>query len=101
MLGFPLNLVIAYLYGFWSSRKTIILLAALTAAALTAAALFGFVIAGDAVATNKPLLYGLLIVPIWGISSLAAATVAYASDPTRIRSRGTGLVSAARGSAAC
>lgn len=92
LLGFPLNLVIAYLYGFWSSRKTIILLAALTAAAL-----FGFVIAGNSVATNKPLLYGLLIVPIWGISSLTAATVAYASEvyPTRIRSRGTGLASAA------
>jgi putative MFS transporter len=27
LLGFPLNLPIAYLYGFWSSRKTIILLA--------------------------------------------------------------------------
>jgi MFS transporter, putative metabolite:H+ symporter len=92
LLGFPLNLVIAYLYGFWSSRKTIILLAAVTAAAL-----FGFVIAGNEVATNKALLYGLLIAPIWGISSLTAATVAYASEvyPTRIRSRGTGLASAA------
>lgn len=92
LLGFPLNLVIAYLYGFWSSRKTIILLAALTAVAL-----FGFVIAGNEVATNRALLYGLLIVPIWGISSLTAATVAYASEvyPTRIRSRGTGLASAA------
>jgi MFS transporter, putative metabolite:H+ symporter len=92
LLGFPLNLVIAYLYGFWSSTKTIMLLAALTAAAL-----FGFVIAGNEVATNRPLLYGLLVIPIWGISSLTAAAVAYASEvyPTRIRSRGTGLASAA------
>ncbi len=92
LIGFPLNFPIAYLYGFWSSKKTIMLMAALTAAAL-----FGFVIAGNSVATNKPLLYGLLIVPIWGISSLTAVAVAYASEvyPTRIRSRGTGLAAGA------
>ncbi len=91
-IGFPLNFPIAYLYGFWSSRKTIILMASLTAAAL-----FGFMAAGNSVAHNKPLLYGLLIVPIWGISSLTAVAVAYASEiyPTRVRSRGTGLAAGA------
>jgi putative MFS transporter len=38
----------------------------------------------------------LLIVPIWGISSLIAVTAAYAAEiyPTRIRARGTGLAAA-------
>jgi len=92
LIGFPLNFPIAWLYGFWSGRKTIILMAAITAAAL-----LGFVVAGDSVATNKPLLYLLLIVPIWGISSLTAVLVAYASEiyPTRVRSRGTGLAAGA------
>ena len=92
MIGFPLNFPIAYLYGIWSSKKTIILMSALTSAAL-----FGFVIAGNDVATNRVLLYGLLVVPIWGISSLTAVAVAYASEvyPTRIRSRGTGLAAGA------
>jgi putative MFS transporter len=92
VLGFPLNFPIAWLYGFWSSKKTIMLMAALTAAAL-----FGFVGYGNSLATHTALLKFLLIVPIWGISSLIAVTVAYASEvyPTRIRSRGTGLAAGA------
>lgn len=91
LIGFPLNFPIALLYGFWSSRKTIMLMASMTAAALG-----GFVVAGDGVADNSTLLHVLLIVPIWGISSLTAVTAAYASEiyPTRIRARGTGLASA-------
>ena len=92
LIGFPLNFVVAWLYGFWSSRKTIVLLAGLTAAALT-----GFVIAGDRVADDATLLHALLIVPIWGISSLTAILAAYSSEiyPTRIRSRGAGLAAGA------
>jgi putative MFS transporter len=92
LIGFPLNFPIALLYGFWSSKKTIILMAGTSAAAL-----FGFVIAGNSVAHNKVLLYTLLIVPIWGISSLTAVLASYASEvyPTRIRSRGTGLAAGA------
>ena len=91
LIGFPLNFPIALLYGFWSSRKTIMIMAALTAAAL-----LGFAVAGERVAENSTLLYVLLIVPIWGISSLTAVTAAYASEiyPTRIRARGTGLTAA-------
>ena len=91
LIGFPLNFPIAFLYGFWSSRKTIILMASLTAAALV-----GFVFAGERVAEDGALLHVLLIVPIWGISSLTAVTAAYASEiyPTRIRARGTGLAAA-------
>jgi putative MFS transporter len=92
LMGFPLNFPIAYLYGFWSSRKTIILMASVTAAAL-----LGFVVAGNDIVSNRPLLYALLILPIWGTSSLTAVLIAYASEvfPTRVRSRGTGLAAGA------
>ena len=88
LIGLPLNFLVAWLYGFWSSRKTIVLLAGLTAAAL-----LGFAVLGDRVAEDRILLYALLIVPIWGISSVTAVLVAYSSEvyPTRVRSRGTGL----------
>lgn len=92
LIGFPLNFPVAWAYGFWSSRKTIVLMASATALAL-----FGFVFAGDSVVSNRPLLYVLLIVPIWGISSLTAVVAAYAAEvyPTRIRTRGAGLAAGA------
>ncbi|MFN2390002.1 MAG: MFS transporter [Actinomycetota bacterium] len=92
LLGFPATFLIAWLYGFWSSRKTMILLGLVTAASLA-----GFVFAGDAVVDNRAQLYALLVVPITGISSILAVLVAYASEtfPTRIRARGTGLAAGA------
>jgi MFS transporter, putative metabolite:H+ symporter len=92
LIGFPLNFVIAWMYGFWSSKKTIILLSALTAAAL-----FGFVLAGNAIVQNRALLYLLLVVPIWGISSVVAVLSVYAAEiyPTRVRSRGSGFAAGA------
>jgi putative MFS transporter len=92
LIGFPLNFVVAWAYGFWSSKRTIVILALLTGAALA-----GFVIAGDDVASNRLLLYALLVVPIWGISSVVAVLSSYSSEvfPTRIRSRGTGLAAGA------
>jgi putative MFS transporter len=96
LIGFPLNFPIAWLYGFWSAKKTILLLATSTVGAL-----IGFV----AVPTSSlvhaghstGLLYVLLIVPIWGISSLTAVMIAYASEvyPTKVRSRGSGLAAGA------
>ena len=92
LLGFPATFVIAGLYGFWSSKKTMILLGLITAASLAA-----FVVLGDRVADNRTRLDLLLILPITGISSILAVLVAYASEtfPTRIRSRGTGLAAGA------
>lgn len=92
LLGFPATFLIAFLYGFWSSKKTMILLGLVTAAAL-----LGFVLLGDRVADNRARLDLLLILPITGISSILAVLVAYASEtfPTRIRSRGTGLAAGA------
>ncbi|CAN5322305.1 MFS transporter [soil metagenome] len=92
MMGFPLTFVVAWMYGIWSSRRTMIAITALTAAAL-----FGFVVAGDAIVQNRTLLYALLIVPIWGISSVVAVLSVYSAEiyPTRIRSRGTGFAAGA------
>lgn len=92
LIGFPLTFVVAWMYGFWSSRKTIILLSSLTAASL-----FGFAAAGDAVVHSRWLLYVLLVVPIWGISAVVAVLSVYSSEiyPTRIRSRGTGFAAGA------
>jgi putative MFS transporter len=88
LLGLPLTAVVALLYGFWSSRKTIILLATLTALAVGVFAVFG-----DSLVHNRTLLSLLLVVPLSGISSVVAVVTAYASEiyPTRVRSRGTGL----------
>ncbi|MGH9151962.1 MAG: MFS transporter [Acidimicrobiales bacterium] len=92
LIGFPLNFVVAWLYGVWSSKKTIVLLGLLTSAALV-----GFVVLGDDVADNRTVLQALLVLPIWGISSIVAVLFAYSSEvfPTRVRSRGTGLAAGA------
>jgi MFS transporter, putative metabolite:H+ symporter len=92
LIGFPLTFVVAWMYGFWSSKKTIIVLTALTSAAL-----LGFVFAGDAVVQNRGLLYVLLVIPIWGINSVVAVLSVYAAEiyPTRVRSRGSGFAAGA------
>jgi putative MFS transporter len=92
IVGFPLTFVIAWLYGFWSTKKTMVLLGLVTAASLA-----GFVILGDTVVDDRIRLYALLVVPITGISTILAVLIAYASEtfPTRIRSRGTGLAAGA------
>lgn len=89
ILGFPLNFVVAWMYGAWSSKRTLVLIAGLTALAL-----FGFVVGGDAVVQQRTLLYALLVMPIWGISSVLAVLSSYSAEiyPTRVRSRGAGLV---------
>jgi len=92
MMGLPLTFVVAWMYGFWSSKKTVIVLSAATAAAL-----FCFAVMGDAVVANRPLLYALLIVPICGISAVTATLSVYSAEiyPTAVRARGTGLCAGA------
>jgi putative MFS transporter len=92
LLGLPATFIVAWLYGFWSSKKTMIVLGLITAVSLA-----GFVVLGDRVADNRTRLDLLLILPITGISSILAVLVAYASEtfPTRIRSRATGLAAGA------
>lgn len=89
LIGFPLNFLVAYLYGFQSSKKTLLGLIVLTALALV-----GFVFFGARVVEHRYLLYALLLMPIWGISSLTAVLSAYVAElyPTSLRSRGSGMV---------
>ena len=89
LIGFPLNFLVAWIYGAWSSKKTIIVLTLLTAASM-----LGFLFAGNTIVQHKVWLYVLLIIPIWGISSVISILSAYAAEiyPTRVRSRGSGLV---------
>jgi len=49
---------------------------------------------GNAIVHHHVLLYVLLVVPIWGVSSVIAVLSAYAAEiyPTRVRSRGSGLI---------
>ena len=88
IMGFPLSLPIALLYGFWSSKKTVVLVIALMGASLTA-----FTALGDHLADSAALLHVLLIVPIWGISILNAVLAVYTAEvyPTVVRARGSGL----------
>ena len=48
-------------------------------------------------ATDRAVLRALLVIPIWGINSVTAVMSAYSSEifPTRVRSRGTGLIAGA------
>jgi putative MFS transporter len=88
LLGLPVTVLVAWMYGAWGSRRTIV-----TVSALTGVALLGFVIEGNALAHQKTLLSALLIVPLSGVSSIVAVLAGYAAEvfPTRIRSRGAGL----------
>jgi putative MFS transporter len=88
LIGLPISLVATVLYGFWSTKRTIIV-----SFGLVALTLFGFVVAGNSLAHNHALLLALLVVPLSGIPLVGAIITVYASEvyPTRIRSRGTGL----------
>jgi putative MFS transporter len=88
MIGLPLTILAAWMYGVLGSRRTII-----AYCVLTAATLIGFAAAGDSLAHNRLLLSVLLVMPLAGTSTLAAVAVGYAAEvyPTRVRTRGAGL----------
>jgi putative MFS transporter len=52
-----------------------------------------FAALGDAVVSHRTVLYVLLVVPVWGISTLNAVLAAYTAEiyPTVVRARGGGL----------
>lgn len=89
LVGLPLTLVVALLYGFWNSRKTMVCLSAVTAMSVLVFAVFG-----DSLTHHTVLLSAVLVIPLAGISSLVAAVVAYAAElyPTHMRSKGAGLI---------
>ena len=88
LIGLPATFVVALLYGFWSSRWTMIALAALTAATLAT-----FAALGDEVGRHPDALQALIVLLLVGTSSMLAMLTPYGSEvyPTRIRARGTGL----------
>lgn len=88
LMGLPSTLVVAWLYGSWSSRKTIALLTIITMAAL-----FALIVAASSFADNRSFISVLMIIPVCGISSLSAVVSVYASEvfPTQMRARGGGL----------
>ncbi|HEY1920985.1 MAG TPA: MFS transporter [Streptosporangiaceae bacterium] len=92
LIGFPLALLVAWLYGAWSSKKTIVLVVGLTTASLAA-----FVGLGNSVTSNHAVLYLLLAVPICASGSIVALLGAYSSEiyPTAVRGRGSGLAAGA------
>jgi putative MFS transporter len=92
LIGYPFTFVAAVLYGFWSSKKTIVILAVLTIASLAV-----FVVAGNSVTSNQTVFLFLLAVPILATAVVTAVLSAYSSEvyPTIIRGRGGGLAAGA------
>jgi MFS transporter, putative metabolite:H+ symporter len=92
LIGYPFTFLAAVLYGFWSSKKTIVILAVLTIASLAV-----FIVAGNSVTSNKTVFLFLLAVPILATAVVTAVIGAYSSEvyPTLIRSRGSGLAAGA------
>lgn len=92
LIGLPLAMGVTVLYGFWSSKKTVVV-----SFGVLALDLLGFVIEGDALAGDRTMLTILLVIPLSGTSLVGGIAAAYASElyPTRVRSRGTGLTAGA------
>jgi putative MFS transporter len=90
LLGLPLNVLAAWLYGRWGGVRTIVAMCVLTASALTVLALVGD-------RADHALLYAVLVVPLWSASSLAAVLAAYSAEiyPTVVRAHGCGLAAGA------
>jgi MFS transporter, putative metabolite:H+ symporter len=88
IIGLPITVICAWMYGTWGSRKTVV-----TVTAVTGTTLLGFLVGGDALAHHHTLLSLLLVVPLSGVSSVAAVVAGYAAEvyPTLVRSRSTGL----------
>jgi putative MFS transporter len=63
--------------------------------ALATGSLLGFAVGGNSLPHNRLLFSALLVVSLASVSSVTAAILAYACElyPTRVRSRGTGIIS--------
>lgn len=92
IIGLPATVLVALLYGFWSTKKTMI-----GSAALTAAALAGFAVLGRNAGHHELLLETLIVMLLWGSSGSIAVLTPYSAEiyPTLIRSTGTGLAAGA------
>jgi putative MFS transporter len=86
------SIVVAFLYGRWSAKWTMVLVAALTAASLV-----GFAVTGEQLAQHTVAFAALLVcllVAFWGVISVLAP---YSAEvyPTRLRARGAGIAAGA------
>ena len=88
LIGLPLTGGMAWMYGVWGSRRSIV-----AVSAVTALTMLGFAFAGNSLAHHRTELSLLLIVPLCGVSTVVAMVAGYASEvyPTRVRARGTGV----------
>ncbi|HTX95025.1 MAG TPA: MFS transporter [Mycobacterium sp.] len=88
LIGLPAVFVVAALYGFWSSKRSIILFSLLTSVALIV-----FALIGDGIREHKFLLQMLIIMLLTSTSSSLAMLTPYSAEtyPTLMRARGTGL----------
>lgn len=91
LIGFPAVFLVAWLYGFWSSKATMIIAATAVAAALTT-----FAVLGSSIAHNGLLLQAMIVLLLAGTGAMLAMLTPYSSEvfPTQIRARGTGLAGA-------
>lgn len=91
LIGLPLTALVAWAYGFWSSKRTVVVVAIITATALS-----WFAISGNSLVHQRGLLTALLVIPLAGSGTVVAILSAYAAEiyPTSIRSRGTGHAAA-------
>lgn len=92
LLAFPGALVVMWLYGWWSTRWSLVLLALLTCAALLGLSTFG-----PANVHNEILLGGLVFAVIVCSSGMTSLLAPYCAEvfPTRLRSTGSGLAAGA------
>jgi MFS transporter, putative metabolite:H+ symporter len=88
LIGLPAVFVVAALYGFWSSKRSMVLFAMLTSASL-----ISFAVIGDGIRDNKLVLQVLIIILLVATSSSLAMLTPYSAEayPTLMRARGTGF----------
>jgi putative MFS transporter len=91
LFSVPGSVVVAWLYGRWSTRGTLILAAALEAGALAVFAADGSVV------RNTPLFTVLLVALLVAMWATISAVAPYAAEvyPTAIRASGSGIVAGA------
>lgn len=93
LIAVPGTVLVASLYGLWSSRKSMILFAFLTACALVAFAILDPGSGGPA----SPWLIPLMVVLLVGSGGVVSMLLPYAAEvyPTQLRSTGSGFAAGA------
>ena len=89
LIAVPATVLVAYLYGYWSSRRTMMLFAALTAVTLL---LFALVDPGSARAGTS-LLMPLMVLLLVGSGGIISMVSPYTAEvyPTSLRGTGSGF----------